>query len=243
MPSASSRTPPAAETHSIIYHIWTGIDGPLIQSTIQHMSGSAKWSGMDATQLLTRDELVLSQSIRYHNHKTLQWTTTTTTSKNFINNYPLQDGLLLDWFHSHVHVWGHISSIVPPPPSQGPEPTGAATGSHCHWGPVVTVMQHILLCTIYVLFISNISPLPVIRFDTTSRDSKWLDVWQVFTSHFTFALKKTRASGWYVSKVPTLFVKLVLENYPLSCLSQLRGPHVIITSHKYSASTNIPKPK
>ena len=36
---------------------------------------------------------------------------------------------------------------------------------------------------------------------------------------------KARASGRNVSKVFNPVVKLVLENYPYSCLSQLRSPH------------------
>ena len=40
-----------------------------------------------------------------------------------------------------------------------------------------------------------------------------------------FRAKKARASGRNVSKVFNPVVKLVLENYPYSCLSQLRSPH------------------
>ena len=40
-----------------------------------------------------------------------------------------------------------------------------------------------------------------------------------------FALKKARASGRNVGKVFNPVLKLVFENYPFSCLSQLRSPH------------------
>ena len=42
-----------------------------------------------------------------------------------------------------------------------------------------------------------------------------------------FALKKARASGRNVGKVFNPVLKLVFENYPFSCLSQLRSPHFI----------------
>ena len=47
----------------------------------------------------------------------------------------------------------------------------------------------------------------------------------VRTNAKTFAMKKARASGRNVGKVFNPVLKLVFENYPFSCLSQLRSPH------------------
>ena len=41
-------------------------------------------------------------------------------------------------------------------------------------------------------------------------------------------LKKARASGRNVGKVFNPVLKLVFENYPFSCLSQLRSPHFMV---------------
>ena len=46
-------------------------------------------------------------------------------------------------------------------------------------------------------------------------------------------LKKARASGRNVGKVFNPVLKLVFENYPFSCLSQLRSPHFIQQEFDY----------
>ena len=65
-------------------------------------------------------------------------------------------------------------------------------------------------------------------------------VHQLWMWTYIFALKKARASGRNVGKVFNRVLKLVFENYPFSCLSQLRSPHFIREHTVLSHHSNEP---